>query len=101
MTEPQPLDALRVTGIVADALEAALLGTAPSQAARAIITAKRPSVLELAAAARENHEVHGGAPDPLPRFGFAPQAVPEDVDRIRTAIHAILEEAAAQLGQRP
>ncbi|MDX6197401.1 MAG: hypothetical protein QOJ79_552 [Actinomycetota bacterium] len=94
----QPLDAIRVMELVAGAMESAMLGMSSVDAAAQLVQAKQPSLRELAAARRENFEVHGaGTPDILRELGMAPSPVPPEVLRMRTAIDDVLTAAERQM----
>lgn len=89
-----PLDLERVMTLVADAAGSVLLGLPTQDAARALIDRRRPSALELAAAGRENHEVHRGQDHPiLLAAGLPPVAVPDDVVRLERAVADVLAAA--------
>lgn len=100
MSDSEPLDVQRVMTLVTDAMEVAVLGVPASQGAAEILAKRRPSLREVAAAARENHQMHGGAEDPLVKYGFEPQGVPENVDRLRIAIDGVLEQVASLLAEQ-
>lgn len=90
----QPLDAVRVMALVGDALEHVRLGRDFASAAAMLVQKRRPSRRELAAARRENLEVHGGGPD-LSRYELNRC----QVLRLRNAIDEVL--AAAEVLTAP
>jgi hypothetical protein len=95
MSEPQePLDLQRVMALVADTVEYLLLGAPPAVAAQALDDRQHPTACELAAAGRENDDMHSGRDDPiLLAAGFAPTVVPEEVVRLRRAVDEVLRIA--------
>lgn len=95
MSEPrEPLDLQRVMALVADAVEHLLLGAPPAVAAEALVDRRHPTARELAAASRENDDMHSGRDDPiLLAAGFAPTVLPEKVVRLRRAVDEVLRIA--------
>jgi hypothetical protein len=98
MTEP--LDALRVMRLVADAMEMVMAQQEYSSAAATLVQQHRPSRRELSAARRENLEVHGGGASlRLAEFGVRGRPVPPEILRLRNAIDEVL--AAAEILSPP
>ena len=76
--------------LVGDAMQVAMLGVSPVSGAHEIVDLRKPSVRLVAAARRENLEVHGGAtPEPL-RDLIPPSPIPDDVARLRRLIDDVL-----------
>ncbi|CAN7554243.1 hypothetical protein LJR013_003966 [Pseudarthrobacter oxydans] len=98
MFDDQPLDLERILDLVGDAMTAAIRGVDPNVAAAEILNAKRPTARELAAARRENQEVHGGGTPEILRDFMAPSPVPEETARLRRMIDDVLVAAEGQLG---
>lgn len=95
MSEQQePLDLQRIMALVADTVAYVLLGAPPAVAAQALVDQQHPTARELAAAARENDDMHSGRDEPiLLAAGFAPAVVPEEVVRLRRAVDEVLRIA--------
>lgn len=94
-----PLDLQRIMTLVADAMEHHLLGASVQEAAALLVEGRRPTARELAAARRENHEVHGGAvPVELSQVGLQPTPVPAEIASLRRSIDQVLTEAARLVG---
>ena len=92
MTEDPVLSLERVMLLVGDCMEVGRLGQDPRQAAREIVARIRPSLREVAAARRENQDLHGGGtPEPLRQF-VAASPIPEDIARLRRVIDDVLAE---------
>lgn len=90
MTDEPALNLEDVMQLVADAMQVSMLGIAPSVGATDIVARRHPSVRLIAAAKRENLEVHGGAtPEPL-RSLVPPSPIPGDIARLRRAIDDVL-----------
>lgn len=98
MSDDQPLDLVRTLDLVGDAMTAVLRGIDPNIAAAETLKAKRPTARELAAARRENQEVHGGGTPDVLRDMMPPSPVPEEVARLRRLIDDVLVAAERQLG---
>lgn len=102
MVDDQLLDLMRVMDIVGVALSAALLGRDPNVAAAEILETKSPTARELAAARRENHELHGGGGQPEAPSGSLPTLpVPEDVAHLYRLIDDVLVAAERQFNSSP
>ena len=93
----EPLDLERVMALVADAMEAVMLGQ-PEGEAITVLLSKAPSRGELRAARQENHGLHGGGtPDVLRAAGLGPSPAPPEVLQLRRAIDELLSRAEATI----
>jgi hypothetical protein len=97
MPENQALDLERILGLVTDAMSAVYLEVDPDVAAAALLAIKNPTARELAAARRENQEVHGGQ-TPKTFLGILqPSPPPASVVRLREKIDEVLVAAERRI----
>lgn len=101
MSDDQPIELTRIMDLVGYALQASVLGIDPNTVASALLELKRPTARELAAARRENQEVHGSGTPEILRDFVQPSPIPEDVARLRRMVDDILVTAQQQLGFTP
>lgn len=101
MSDDQPIELTRIMDLVGYALQASVLGIDPNTVASALLELKRPTARELAAARRENQEVHGSGTPEILRDFVQPSPIPEDVARLRRMVDDILVAAQQQLGFTP
>jgi len=86
--------------LVGDAASAAMSGVQVRSAAEHIVRSRHPTLRELAAAQRENLEVHGGGtPDILRDLGMSASPVPAEILRLREAVAAVLNQAARMVDE--
>jgi hypothetical protein len=99
VTDDEPLRMDRIMDLVGDAMAASFFGVHPDAAAAEIVGRRRPSARELAAARRQNQEVHSGQTPEVLRQFMPPTPVPEDVVRLRRMIDDVLVAAERQVEQ--